>query len=89
MLPALGLVFGATLAMAMNVPSIITEKTATEVWTPDSTEPNSYRNVTEEYNNLGYNCDSQEMECLVQFSNDDPASGIKSVLDEGQFSLIQ
>ncbi|TXE03067.1 DUF6520 family protein [Algoriphagus aquimarinus] len=88
MLPALAMVLGATFAMAMNAPAILDSNPPEEVFTPDSSEPSNYRNVTEEYNNLSYNCDNQEMECLVQFSNDDPATGIKSILDEGQFTVI-
>lgn len=88
MLPALALVFGATFAIAMNAPAILESNPPQEVFTPDPSDPGKYINVTDEYDNLSYNCDSQEMECLVQFSNDDPATGIKSILDEGQFTLI-
>jgi len=85
MLPALGLVFGATLAMAMNVPTLVTEKTATKVWTPDSSQPNNYRDVTAIVESGNYECDQSQMDCLVEFSNDNPATGTPNILSEGEF----
>lgn len=88
MLPALALVLGATLAMGMNLPNIVAERTATRIWTPDLSEPDDYRDVTEIYNNNAYDCDLQSVECVVEFSNDDPATGIKNVLETGVFSQM-
>ena len=80
LLPALGLVFGATLAMAMNVPTMVAEKTATKVWTPDPDEEyeetNGYRDVTD----MPYDCISGGPECVVQFENDDPYGDIESLV---------
>lgn len=86
LLPVLALVLGATLAMAMNVPSLVAERTATKIWTPDLSEPDGYREVTQIVNQSEYDCDLQSVECIVEFSNDDPATGIKNVLETGLFS---
>lgn len=85
MLPALGLVFGATLAMAMNVPSIVAEKTATKIWTPDASAPNEYRDVTLIVQDQEYDCNESTRDCLVEFPTDDPADGNPIVLMEGDF----
>ena len=85
MLPALGLVLGATMAMAMNVPTVVAERTATKIWTPDSSQPNGHRDVTSIVQSQDYECNASTMDCLVEFSNDDPASGTRNVLSEGQF----
>jgi hypothetical protein len=86
LIPALALVLGATLAMAMNFPSSEAEKTATKIWTPDLSEPDGYREVTHIVNQNEYDCNLQSAECIVEFSNDDPATGIKNVLETGVFS---
>jgi hypothetical protein len=86
LLPALALVLGATLAMGMNLPNFVAERTATKIWTPDLSEPDGYRDVTHLVNQNQYECDLQSVECIVEFSNDDPATGIKNVLDTGEFS---
>ena len=80
LLPALALVFGATLAMAMNFPTIVDENTATKIWTPDPDEEyeetNGYRDVT----NMPYDCNTGGPECVVQFENDDPYGDIESLV---------
>tara|TARA_R110000850_G_C9887400_1_gene458506 strand:- start:559 stop:843 length:285 start_codon:yes stop_codon:yes gene_type:complete len=86
LLPALGLVFGATLAMAMNVPTMVAEKTATKVWTPDASLPYGYRDITNLEISQDYSCNGTGPECEVEFSNDDPATGIKNVLEAGVFT---
>ena len=86
MLPALGLVFGATLAMAMNMPTLVAEKTATKVWTPDASLPNGYRDITNLEIGEDYDCNGTGPECRVEFSNDNPATGIKNVLEAGVFT---
>src|SRR5690606_30724820 len=86
LLPALALVLGATLAMAMNVPTMVAEKSATQIWTPDPSAPHGYREVTNIVNEGDYDCNLQPVECIVEFSNDDPATGTKNVLDTGLFS---
>jgi hypothetical protein len=85
LLPALALVLGATLAMAMNMPSFGSARTATKIFTPDPSHPDGYREVTQIVNQGEYECDASSMECLVEFSNDDPATGIPNVLSEGDF----
>lgn len=91
MLPALGLVFGATLAMAMNVPTMVSEKTATTVWTPDShpdyIPTNGYREITD-LEEGDYECNGTGSECRVEFHNDNPNTGIKNVLDFGVLSVM-
>ncbi|MBN7813092.1 hypothetical protein J0A68_19210 [Algoriphagus sp. H41] len=86
MLPALALVLAAGLAFGFNAPEILAKKTATKIWTPGGPLPHGYRDVTDVVNNGNYDCDSQSAECIVEFSNDDPATGIKNVLDTGVYS---
>ena len=87
MLPALGLVFGATLAMAMNFPTMVDDKTATKVWTPDPDElyedTNFYREITGEVLGNDFLCNGTSQECRVEFDNDDPMTGQKSILSPG------
>lgn len=89
MLPALGLVLGATLAMAMNVPTMVAENTATKVWTPDPDEEyeetNFYREITGEVLGSDYLCNGTSQECRVEFDNDDPMTGQKSILTPGVY----
>ncbi|MDE0561970.1 DUF6520 family protein [Algoriphagus sp. NF] len=85
LLPALALVLGASLAMAMNVPNFGSERTATKIFTPDPSQPNGFREVTQIVNQGEYECDESSMDCLVEFSNDDPATGVPNVLSEGDF----
>jgi hypothetical protein len=91
LLPALGLVFGATLAMGMNVPSMVTEKTATKVWTPDShpdyAMTNGYREITNEEILVDYECDESSQECAVEFVNDNPFGTIEN-LEEGTYVAL-
>ena len=70
LLPALALVLGASMAMAMNVPSVVAEKNATKIWTadPSQTMTNGYRDVT----GSTYLCNEGSPECVVKFENDDP-----------------
>lgn len=85
LLPALGLVFGATLAMAMNFPTTVDENTATKVWTPDShpdyMDTNGYREITDEEILVDYRCDASSQECEVQFVNDNPFGTIEDQKD--------
>jgi hypothetical protein len=89
LLPALGLVFGATLAMAMNVPTIVAEKTATIYWTPDPGQPEGYRDVTQEVENSAYDCNTNEPNtCVVMFENDDLIHKIVEYSEPGEFSEL-
>lgn len=91
MLPALGLVLGATMAMAMNVPTMVAEKTATKVWTPDSDpaymSTNGYREITNEEITVDYDCDVSSQECAVEFVNDNPFGTIEN-LEEGTYVAL-
>lgn len=86
LLPALALVFGATLAMAMNFPDFVSENSSNLIWTPDLSQPDGYREVTDLVNEDAYDCNQQATECIVRFSNNDPATGIKTVIQTGVFS---
>lgn len=90
LLPALGLVFGATLAMAMNFPTIVDENTPTKVWTPDptQTETNGYREITDLEIGSDYDCDGTGSNCAVEFENDDPIDGAMNVLEPGVFTEL-
>ena len=85
-LPLLALMLAGTLAFGFNAPEIVVKKTATRMWTPGGSLPHGYRDVTTIVNNGSYNCNSQPQECVVQFSNDNPATGIKTVLESGAFA---
>ncbi|UZD22305.1 DUF6520 family protein [Algoriphagus halophytocola] len=91
LLPALGLVLGATMAMAMNVPTMMAEKTATKVWTPDShpdyAMTNGYREITNEEILVDYECDESSQECAVEFVNDNPFGTIEN-LEEGTYVAL-
>ncbi|AWW29430.1 hypothetical protein DN752_04325 [Echinicola strongylocentroti] len=83
-LPVLGLALAATAAFAFNMP-IEEESMATRVWTPDASQPDGYRDVTAIAEEGNYDCNLSSDECLVEFSNDDPASGTKTILQDGEF----
>lgn len=85
-LPLFAFVLAAGLAFGFNAPEILVKKTATKIWTPGGPLPHGYREVTAVVNAGDYDCDSQSQECIVEFSNDDPATGIKNVLDTGVFN---
>ncbi|MDG1277543.1 MAG: hypothetical protein P8O16_09705 [Algoriphagus sp.] len=85
LLPALALVLGAFAAMAMNLPNFEAERSATKIWTPDSSHPDGYREVTAIVQGNDYQCNQSSMDCLVEFSNDDPATGIPNILSQGVF----
>ncbi len=85
LLPALALVLGATLAMAMNFANPSGFDSNLKIWTPDENEPDGYRDVTAIVQENDYQCNQSTMECLVQFPNDDPSSGTPSVLSQGIF----
>jgi hypothetical protein len=85
LLPALALLLGASLAMAMNFANPSGFDSSLKVWTPDDTEPDGYRDVTAIVQENDYQCNQSTMDCLVQFPNDDPASGNPTVLSQGIF----
>ena len=87
-LPAFAFALAAITALSLNVPVIGGEKTATKVWTPDSSQPNGYRDITGEAVGTHYRCNGDDQECRVEFSNDDPMSGVKNVLDEGIYTPL-
>ena len=77
------------MALAMNVPTMVAEKTATRLWTPDPDPEyiitNGYRDITD-LEETDYDCNGTGSECVVEFHNDNPNTGIKSVLEAGVFS---
>lgn len=85
-LPLLAFVLAATFAFGFNAPEILVKKTATKVWTPGGPLPHGYRDVTDIVANGDYDCSGESQECRVEFSNDNPATGIKNVLQAGIFS---
>jgi hypothetical protein len=85
LLPALALMLGASLAMAMNFANPSGFDSSLKVWTPDDTEPDGYRDVTAIVQENDYQCNQSTMDCLVQFPNDDPGSGNPTVLSQGIF----
>ncbi|MFC5623629.1 DUF6520 family protein [Algoriphagus winogradskyi] len=83
MLPALGLVLGAGMALAMNVPTMVTDKVDPKVWTPDSdpmhAATNGYREITDENLGTDYLCNTTSQVCRVEFENDDPYGEISEL----------
>lgn len=88
LLPALALVFGATLAMAMNFASPSHFDPNLKVWTPDDEEPVGYRDITNLAVGTDYTCIGTSSECRVQFTDDDPENGIKTVMQAGVFNPL-
>lgn len=89
LLPALGLVFGATLAMAMNFPTMVSDKDDPRLWTPDASQTltNGYREITGEEILVDYECDESSQECAVEFVNDNPFGTIEN-LEEGTYVAL-
>ncbi|WP_186758652.1 DUF6520 family protein [Echinicola salinicaeni] len=83
-LPALAFALAASVAFAFNMP-LDDASSATKVWTPDAAEPHGYREVTSIVQEEEYDCNLSSNECLVEFSNDDPATGMKTILQDGDF----
>lgn len=87
-LPLLAFVLAATFAFGAQVPSLLVSEVPTKVWTPDNQEPSGYRDITNEILGTHYRCADDDEECRVEFSNDDPMTGIKNVLDEGVYTPL-
>lgn len=92
LLPALALVLGATLAVAMNFANPSGFDSSLKVWTPDP-DPiyqvtNGYREITQEVQEVDFECNSGGQECRVQFDNDDPMTGVKNVLSTGIYAPL-
>lgn len=87
-LPAFAFALAAIIALSVNAPVIGGEKTATKVWTPDSSQANGYRDITGESAGTHFICDGDDEECRVEFSNDDPMTGVKNVLTEGIYTAL-
>ncbi|WP_026969644.1 DUF6520 family protein [Algoriphagus terrigena] len=85
-LPLLAFVLAATFAFGFNAPEMLVENPPAKIWTPGGSLPHGYQDVTAIVNNGNYNCDDQSAECIVRFSNDDPDTGVKTVLDNGVYS---
>lgn len=86
-LPILAFVLAATFAFGAQLPSLVSSYVPTKVWTPDGSQPDGYRDIT----NLQpqqYNCVEGSPECRVEFDNDDPATGMKNVLSTGTLVII-
>ncbi|WP_439490809.1 DUF6520 family protein [Algoriphagus sp.] len=88
MLPALGLVLGATLAMAMNFASPSNFDASLKVWTPDEEEPFGYLDITGLQVGTHFRCEGTSSECRVQFTDDDPENGIKTVMQAGVYTPL-
>jgi hypothetical protein len=87
-LPLLAFVLAATFAFGAQVPSLLVSEPPAKAWTPDDQEPSGYREITGEVLGTHYRCEDVDEECRVEFSNDDPMTGIKNVLDEGVYTPL-
>lgn len=85
-LPILAFVLAATFAFGAQVPSLFSSDEPQKVWTPDEEEPSGYREITNLTQGVNYTCVGGADECRVEFSNDDPMTGIKNVLTPGVFT---
>lgn len=80
-LPLLAFVLAATFAFGSQVPSLISTGDPEKVWTPDEEEESGYREITNEVLGVNFLCTGTEEECRVEFSNDDPMTGIINCTD--------
>lgn len=82
---ALALVLG--LALAFTGSAFKSSATnATRYYTPSGS---GWMDITDHVLEENYQCnDTSPDDCLVQFSNDDPQTGTKIVLEEGEFEVI-
>ncbi len=87
-LPLLAFALAAFAAVAWNSPATSMEKATTKVWTPDSLEPNGYREITGQVEEINYLCDDGGPECTVTFLNDDPSTGVKIDVAPGVYMAI-
>ena len=87
-LPLLAFVLAATFAFGAQVPSLLVSEPPAKVWTPDEDEPAGYREITGQIQGTHYRCAVDDEECRVEFSNDDPMTGIKNVLSEGVYTPL-
>jgi len=87
-LPLLAFLLAATFAFGAQVPALLVSEPPTKVWTPDEDEPSGYREITTEIQGTHYRCADDDEECRVEFSNDDPMTGFKNVLDEGVYTPL-
>jgi len=84
--------FTGLLTLAMGLAIILgnsafnSASNASKFYTPDGM--GGYREVTAIIQSENYLCNDSENECVVQFSNDNPQTGIKSVLEVGDLEEI-
>nr|MBC7611632.1 hypothetical protein [Pseudopedobacter sp.] len=74
------------LALIIGNSAFTSDQSATKYYTPNGV--GGYNEVTSIVQSESYQCNDSENECLVQFSNDDPQTGIKSVLSLGDFEQL-
>ncbi|MEB2778592.1 DUF6520 family protein [Algoriphagus sp. D3-2-R+10] len=86
-LPAFALILASGLAVAVNLPAAI-DNPPSKIWTPDVEEDSGYREITSEILGTNYQCNSGGLECRVQFHNDNPMTGNKSVLTAGTYNPL-
>ena len=80
-LSLLSLAFG--LAIITSTTAFAPKSSATLYYSPSST---GYRDVTSIVMGENYQCnENNQIECLVQFSNDNPQTGVKTVISQGEF----
>lgn len=80
------LTFALGLAIISSTSAFSTNRSATLYYTQDGM---GFRDVTNIVSNENYQCnDLAQSECLVQFSNDDPQTGIKTVIAAGEFEEL-
>ncbi|MEB2778612.1 hypothetical protein SYJ56_25105 [Algoriphagus sp. D3-2-R+10] len=87
-LPVFAFVLAAFAAFAFNTPDITNPNPPVKLWTPDSSAPHNYREITGEEEGTHFLCDEAGPECSVMFQNDDPASGIKTNVVTGTYLAI-
>lgn len=80
------LTFALALALLVGNSAFTSTSSSTKYYTPDGM--GGYIDVTSTVLAENYQCNNSESECLVQFTDDDPQNGIKTVLERGIYEEL-
>ncbi|UCS93221.1 hypothetical protein KZP23_21645 [Echinicola marina] len=83
-MPLLAFVLAAASALAFNMPQA-NEPTKVFTWNDQTME---YDEITHLEIGEDYVCNPSSEECRVEFSNDNPDTGVKNVLTNGEFTEL-
>lgn len=80
------LAFAFGLAILVGTSGFTPTSFASRYYSPNGM--GGYTDVTANVLGESYQCNVSTKECLVQFSNDDPATGSKTIIEQGDFQQI-